>query len=47
MTPRKLAVPEQMLAERAPHGRHVHTVAGAAETLRVSRASIYRGLNRR
>lgn len=45
MTPDKLAVARAMLAERDEGGNHRHTVGAVANTIGVSRASIYRAVS--
>lgn len=46
MTPSKTKVAKAMLAERDDEGREANTVQAVAETLGVSRASVYRALAR-
>lgn len=46
MTPLKIQAAEQMLGARNADGTKTHTVSSVAETIGVSRASIYRALNR-
>lgn len=46
MTKKKLAIARQMIAETDDSGRHAHTISDVAAVLNVSRATLYRAMDR-